>query len=73
LIERRSASDERGVQGHASVDDTPQLTPDYAISGLVTHFALSIVFAVVFALVFVPLFSYARALLLGGIVYGGVL
>ena len=54
-------------------DDMPQMTPAYPFVGLITHFSLSIVFGLIFALAMVPLFSNARALLVGGIAYGGVL
>ncbi len=51
-------------------DAMPQLTPAYAIVGLITHFALSIAFGVTFALVVVPLLSNTRALIVGAIGYG---
>ena len=54
-------------------DDMPKVTQAYPFAGLVTHFSLSILFGLIFALVLVPLFSNARALLVGGIVYGGLL
>jgi hypothetical protein len=55
-------------------DDMPQLTnPSYPLAGLITHFSLSIVFGLIFALVVVPLLSSARLLLIGGIVFGGLL
>ena len=55
-------------------DDMPQLTnPAYPLAGLITHFSLSIVFGLIFALILVPLFSSARALLVGGVAYGGLL
>jgi hypothetical protein len=53
-------------------DDKPMMTLEYALTGVITHLSLSIVFGVIFALVLVPLFSNARALLIGGIMYGGV-
>jgi len=54
-------------------DDMPQMIPAYPFAGLITHFSLSILFGLIFALVLVPLFSNARSLLVGGIVYGGLL
>ncbi len=55
-------------------DDMPRLTdPGYPLVGLITHFSLSIVFGVIFALVVVPLLRNASLLLIGGIVYGGLL
>jgi len=54
-------------------DDMPQMIPAYPFAGLITHFTLSILFGVIFALALVPLFSNARALLIGGVVYGGLL
>ncbi len=54
-------------------DDMPQMIPAYPFAGLITHFSLSIVFGLIFALALVPLFSNARALLVGGVVYGGLL
>jgi hypothetical protein len=54
-------------------DDMPQMIPAYPFAGLVTHFTLSIVFGLIFAVALVPLFSNARALLAGGIAYGGLL
>jgi hypothetical protein len=54
-------------------DDMPQMTPAYPFVGLITHFSLSIVFGLIFALAMVPLFSNVRALLMGGIMYGGLL
>ena len=54
-------------------DEMPQMTPAYPFAGLITHFSLSIVFGLIFALALVPLFSNARALLVGGIAYGGLL
>ncbi len=55
-------------------DDMPQLTnPSYPLAGLITHFSLSIVFGLIFALVVVPLLSNARLLVIGGVVYGGLL
>jgi len=54
-------------------DDMPQMTPAYPFAGLVTHFTLAILFGLIFALVLVPLLSNARALLVGGIAYGGLL
>ncbi len=55
-------------------DDMPQLmNPSYPLAGLITHFSLSIVFGLIFALVVVPLLSTARALLVGGVLFGGVL
>lgn len=50
-------------------DAMPQMTPDYALVGLVTHFALAILFGIIFSLL-VPMFSNGRALLVGGLVYG---
>lgn len=54
-------------------DAMPEMTPAYAIVGLITHFSLSIAFGLTFALVLVPLFSHTRALIVGAILYGGVL
>jgi hypothetical protein len=55
-------------------DDMPQLTdPGYPLVGLIMHFSLSIVFGLIFALVVVPLLRNASLLLIGGIVYGGLL
>jgi len=54
-------------------DAMPQLTPAYAIVGLITHFSLSIAFGVTFALLVAPLFSNIRALVVGAVVYGGLL
>jgi len=54
-------------------DDMPQMIPAYPFAGLVTHFTLAILFGLIFALVLVPLLSNARALLVGGIAYGGLL
>ena len=54
-------------------DKMPQMTPEYPFVGLITHFSLSILFGLIFALVLVPLFSNARALLVGGVVFGGLL
>lgn len=54
-------------------DAMPQMTPAYAIVGLITHFSLSIAFGVAFALLAVPLFSNTRALIVGAVVYGVLL
>ncbi len=54
-------------------DDKPQMTPEYPFAGLITHFSLSIVFALIFALVLVPLLRNKLVLLVGGVVYGGLL
>jgi len=51
-------------------DAMPQLTPAYAIVGLITHFSLSIAFGVTFALLVVPLLSNTRALIFGAVGYG---
>jgi len=54
-------------------DPMPQLTPAYAIVGLITHFSLSIAFGVTFALLVVPLLSNTRALIFGAVGYGVLL
>jgi uncharacterized membrane protein YagU involved in acid resistance len=50
-------------------DDQPQMTPPYIITGLVTHFANSILFGIIFSLL-VPMFSNIKALVVGGLAYG---
>lgn len=50
-------------------DDRPMMTPEYVITGVITHFALSILFGIIFAL-FVPMFANAKALTLAALVYG---
>jgi uncharacterized membrane protein YagU involved in acid resistance len=50
-------------------DDMPQMTPEYIITGLVTHFGNSILFGIIFSLL-VPLFSNIKALVVGGLAYG---
>ncbi|MCA1679831.1 MAG: hypothetical protein LC777_13215 [Actinobacteria bacterium] len=55
-------------------DDMPQMTnPSYPLAGLITHFSLSIVFGLIFALAVVPLLTNARLLLIGSVVFGGLL
>ncbi len=54
-------------------DDKPMMTLEYALTGLITHFSLSIVFGLIFALVVVPLLGSVRLLLIGGIAFGGLL
>lgn len=50
-------------------DDMPQMTLNYALTGLVTHFALSILFGMIFAML-VPMFSSAMALFAGAFAFG---
>lgn len=50
-------------------DDMPQMTLEYALTGVITHFSLAIVFGVVFAFI-VPLFASVKALAAGAIGYG---
>lgn len=51
------------------IDDMPQMTPAYALAGVITHFSLSILFGMVFAFL-VPLFPTIKALAVGAIGYG---
>lgn len=51
------------------IDDMPQMTPAYALTGVITHFSMSILFGMVFAFL-VPLFPTIKALAVGAIGYG---
>jgi hypothetical protein len=53
-------------------DDAPQMSLNYAITGVITHFSLAILFGMVFA-AFVPLLRNWIALVAGAFVYGGLL
>lgn len=50
-------------------DDMPQMTLEYALAGLITHFALAILFGMIFAML-VPLFANVGALVGGALGYG---
>jgi len=50
-------------------DDKPMMTLNYIVTGVITHFALSILFGVIFAML-VPMFANVRALSVGAFLYG---
>jgi hypothetical protein len=50
-------------------DDRPMMTLEYALSGVMTHFSLSILFGVIFAML-TPTFRNVTTLIAGAFIYG---